>query len=135
MTTEELDKIIESLKDLKKFLGYERLKGMQGPEQGIVGESHGDRQQGTAEDAKPGERGVGEIGGADELRRHIERKIAEARKEKLASKRTGFDRWESYFYGKETALIELLETIDRISKERSDLANANVEAPKRKESK
>jgi hypothetical protein len=101
----------------------ERLKGMQGPEQGIVGESRSDRQQGPAEDAKPGERGVGEIGGADELQRTMERMINEAREAQAQSKRTGFPLWEQYFYGKQSALIELRDEVFRISMERSDLAN------------
>jgi hypothetical protein len=94
-----------------------------GPEQGLVGESRSDRQRGTAEEAEPGERGVGEIALAVELRRHIERMTTEARQwESLAIERNLVPQ-ATFFCGKSVALDELLETLDRISKERSDLAN------------
>ena len=77
---------------------------MQGPEQGLVGE----------------------IALATELRRHLERKISEARREWWAARTNGSSTEMSASGAVHAALAELKADFDRISKERSDLANSKI---------
>ena len=102
----------------------ERLEGMQGPEQGLVGDvAKRIPRQGHAEEAKPGERGVGEIAIAPELRGHVERKRDEARRLCAHHQRETHLVLVTYYEGKATALDQLLEDFDRMAGERSDLSN------------
>lgn len=106
-----------------------RLEGVQGPEQGLVGESLRDSETRPAEEAKPGERGVGEIVELAELQRHIECKYEE---ELGALRRVRCGKIEirkSYLYGKMQALDELLQVIERITEKRSDLSNSQLCQP------
>lgn len=100
------------------------LEGMQGPEQGLVGESRSDEPTGPAEEAKPGERGVGEIGGASELRRHLARKIEEARENVRIARENGVPNEMSAAITVHDALVDLRADFDRIAEKRSDLSNA-----------
>jgi hypothetical protein len=129
MTYETYNEFVQAVEQMEKATeALKRLKGMQGPEQGIVGESRSDRQRGTAEEAEPGERGVGEIALAVELRRHIERKREEARATTLDGTAKDYEYQLGLKIGKGSALRELSRYLDRISTERSDLANAKAMA-------
>ncbi len=114
-------------------LGYlearKRLKGVQGPEQGLVEESRSARQQGAAEEVEPGERDVAEIVGASELLRHIERmKEGTRRGRKSAHERKNLYEM-AYENGYAAAVAELGLIVDRLTEKRSDLCNAKVVAP------
>ena len=103
----------------------ERLEGMQGPEQGLVGESRSGSPTGPAEEAKPGERGVGKIAVASELLAHIDRIISQVRRRKSSF-------WNQTVIKQldlgiqEAALVALREEVERICDKRSDLPNAEV---------
>lgn len=101
-----------------------RLKGVQGPEQGLVEESRSARQQGAAEEVKPGERDVAEIVGADELRRHIARIMDESRLAMEKARKNGSEFDYDYNLGKSAGMIELCELIGATAEKRSDLSNA-----------
>ena len=101
----------------------ERLEGMQGPEQGLVGESRSGSPTGPAEEAKPGERGVGKIAVASELLAHIDRIISQVRRRKSSF-------WNQTVIKQldlgiqEAALVALREEVERICDKRSDLPNS-----------
>ena len=104
----------------------ERLEGMQGPEQGLVGESRSGSETRPAEEAKPGERGVGEIVELAELRRHIECKFEEELA-KLRRVRAGkVELRKAYIHGKMQALDELLQHLEDSTEKRSDLSNREL---------
>lgn len=126
MKKDELQIALESAEDVVRNL--KRLKGMQGPEQGLVGESRSDEATCPAEEAKPGERGVGEIVGADELRRFIERSANEAQLERDAHGEKEFPRTRAFFEGQLTALDLLRSWLSAPAEKRSDLTNDQVEA-------
>lgn len=100
-----------------------RLKGVPGPEQGLVGESRSDSETSHAEAAKPGERAVGEIAYATELRRHLTRKIEEAHRE-WREARANRDESRARDCGlMHDVLVDLRADFDRITEKRSDLSN------------
>lgn len=102
-----------------------RLKGVQGPERHLVGDvAERIPQEGGVEEVKPGRRGVGEIGGASELLRHIERKISEARGEADAALYYNNVKKFSHAEGKEAALVELHQWLSDTAEKRSDLSNS-----------
>ena len=107
----------------------ERLEGMQGPELGLVGESRSARKQGTAEEVKPGERGVGEIGGASELQRHLCVKIDQAHRQIAHAAHYSDKRRKEIWEAIHDALIKLQDDFDRIAEKRSDLSNVKAVAP------
>jgi hypothetical protein len=111
-----------------KLLG-KRLEGMEGPEQGLVGESRSDGQQGAAEEVKPGELDVEKIVGAVELRLIIECEVLEARREIRRHDEEISENSEDYYRGKEAAMVKLLEWVCITSDQRSDLFNAGSDAP------
>lgn len=103
----------------------ERLEGMQGPEQGLVGESRSARKQGHAEEAKPtGERGVGEIVELAELRRHVEAEMKEAREAAARYEESDLLNAANYYLGQVSALAALRKRIEDMTEKRSDLSNA-----------
>lgn len=82
--------------------------------------------QGPAEEAKPGERGVGEIALAPELQRHLDRRIKEAHRDWVDAREHGHHFKAIECGAIHDALVNLRYDFERISKERSDLANAEV---------
>jgi len=104
----------------------ERLESVQGPEQGLVGEARSDSETGHAEEAKPGERGVGEIVELAELRRRIQRKIREARREEHVANDMDNRIMANFYCGKVTALVDLCQDFERMAEKRSDLSNAEL---------
>ena len=102
------------------------LKGVPGPEQGLVGESRSDRRQGHAEDAQPGERGVGEIAVATEFIRATERKKDEALRQRDSCWKRGLITMADQYDWEIKALTELLDDFKRTLGERSDLANDQI---------
>ena len=106
-----------------------RLESVQGPEQGLVGESRSGSPTGPAEEAKPGERGVAEIAELAELKRHVEEVLKKARRLKISHERWHHTVLTTYYSGKQDALADLLEHIENMAEKRSDLCNADVLAP------
>jgi len=105
---------------------------MQGPEQGLVGESRSDSETKPAEEAKPGERGVAEIGGAVELLNLIDREIKKVRRRRnFVRNRINPFKGDEFDY-MEAALGRIREAVCVKSDQRSDLCNADVEAPPRR---
>ncbi len=102
----------------------ERLKGMQGPEQGLVGESRSGSETRPAEEAKPGERGVGEIVEMAELRREIERMISDARQREERSEQRDDESSASFYRGVAAGLVMLRKVVSVTTEKRSDLSNA-----------
>lgn len=103
---------------------WKLLEEVQGPEQGLVGESRSGSETWPAKEAKPGERGVGEIVELAELLRHIERKIDEARAVKADLDRfAGASGASRIQHGKLIALSELLGYVERMTEKRSDLSH------------
>lgn len=130
LSKRELALALEYSRGLTDYI--ERLAGVRGPEQSLVGESRSDGEPDGAEERRErSERseersGVGEIGGAAELQRHIERRIEEERDawHALQDRR---NRWEKAFSeGVTSALLELLEHVKRMTEKRSDLSNARA---------
>jgi hypothetical protein len=111
-----------------------RLKGVQGPERSLVGESRSARKQDGAEERKEQSdcseegRRVGEIVELAELRRHLDRKIYEAQRYVTRSLSSGLDMSYTIAKAREAALIELRSDFKRIAEKRSDLSNADGDA-------
>ncbi len=105
-----------------------RLKGVQGPEQGLVEESRSARQQGAAEEVKPGERDVAEIVELAKLRRHIDSKIDEAHRLARANAKKHDSTMRDFNLGEKNALEKLQKWLSDTAEKRSDLCNASVEA-------
>ncbi len=96
---------------------------MQGPERCLVVESRSDKQPDGVEDAKQGRRGVGEIGGADELLETVENMNREVRRIRKAAMKED-DKWMvSYARQAEAALGKLQAYVEVTLSERSDLSN------------
>lgn len=133
MTDQEtLHEIFTLLRDMDLPEALKRLKGMQGPEQGLVGESRSDEPTGYAEEAQPGERRVGETVERAELRRQIERQIKEARADWLVAKKDSNQSGKDIAAGQMGALGELAQWLDRTAEERSGLSNAELTHPESK---
>lgn len=101
-----------------------RLKGVQGPEQGLVGESRSDEPTGHAEEAKPGERRVGETVELSALRRHVDRMFMEASRQQRIALDGENEISEMLNAGRVLALTELRQWLDRTAEERSGLSNS-----------
>lgn len=101
-----------------------RLKGMQGPEQGLVGEARSDSETRPAEEAKPGERDVGEIVERSKLLRQIDCMIDEAQAG-MADEIDG-PKDAPYFQwcGRSGALIDLKQWLCDTAEKRSDLSHS-----------
>lgn len=97
---------------------------VQGPERHLVGESRSDGPAGGVEEAKPGRRGVGEIVERDELLRHIDGELSEARRSRRQAMEDVMPSLQSFYEGRVTALSELRNHVRHIAAERSDLPNA-----------
>lgn len=108
----------------------ELLEGVQGPERHLVGQSRSAGRQGGVEEATPGRRAVGKIGGATELRRHLSRKIEEAR-DKWKSAETRGAKMDAYAWmAVNDALVQLRADFDRMAEKRSDLSHVQADAPR-----
>ena len=127
MNTRKLDELYQVRNLIDALIYEERLEGMQGPEQGLVGESRSDEPTGPAEEAKPGERGVGEIVELAELRRHVDREIKEAWGATELYEKNGLLNASNFYLGQLTALAALRQHVERMAEKRSDLSNAKSE--------
>lgn len=105
------------------------VEGMQGPEQGLVGESRSDEPTGHAEEAQPGERRVGKIVERSALRAIVERKMSEARAEMLADDNNDLVVKDAFWMGYDAALAELIEELFDTGEKRSGLFNVQAVAP------
>ena len=113
----------------KAWTILERLESVQGPEQGLVGESRSGSSTGPAEEAKPGERGVGKIVELAKLLRHIDYKIKEERLEASSAASGAHPQDFDYYEGKKAALVELREWLSDTAEKRSDLPNGEALPP------
>ena len=82
--------------------------------------------QGPAEDGLPGERGVGEIAKADELRQYVARTLRKARGRRKKATRNQDSIQEAFQAGHISALMDLRDHLARTDGQRSDLSNAPV---------
>jgi hypothetical protein len=101
-----------------------RLESVQGPEQGLVGESRSGSETCPAEAAKRGERGVAEIVERIELLRHIERHLIKARSGLKIGKLMVDSITIEYWIGYSHAMLKLKEEFSDTAEKRSDLSNA-----------
>jgi hypothetical protein len=116
-----------ALRSLNKRI--ERLEGVTGPEQSLVGESRSDEQpDGAEERSERSERsversGVGKIVDAIKLLRHIDCKMDEALEAEIAAQKNRNVGLKQYWAGKGAALGFLADYVDQIAEKRSDLSN------------
>jgi hypothetical protein len=104
-----------------------RLEGVQDPERRLVGDVAERITDKEAVEVRSGESaGVGEIGGAIELREIVSRKLSEARLTQNAEEWKSDAYAKGYLQGKVVALFDLQEWITDTDTERSDLSNASL---------
>lgn len=108
--------------DFCPFCG-ERLKGMQGPERRLVGESRSDGPTSGAEVRSMEDGGVGKIVERDELVRRVNAMIGEARMSENYFNESDEPVEQARYNGRKSALIELRRIISDMAAERSDLPN------------
>jgi hypothetical protein len=96
---------------------------VKGSERRLVEESRSDGEQVGVEERSEEGRRVEEIGGAVELRGHIERKLIEARGYHAQYCHNGTKSLVDIQQGKVDALVDILEWLDDTAGQRSDLFN------------
>lgn len=99
------------------------MEGVEGSEEKLVGESRSDGPASEPEKRSGERRGVGEIVERNELLRHLEGKISEARISYDAALHYRNPKGMTAAKAKETALVELYEWLTAPAAERSDLSN------------
>lgn len=106
-----------------------RLKGVQGPERHLVGESRSDGPASGVQEAKPGRRGVEEIDVVTELLRLVTTVEGEARAQVAKHPAEDFPRVNAYCEGQANTLAMVREALAKISEKRSDLLNSEPFPP------
>lgn len=114
---------------INQYCGWcnKRLEGVQGPERHLVGDvaERLTRQDDVEVRSREGA-GVGEIGGAAELREYIARELDEARRRKARLERGGNEHAVSHINGVIYALAKLRKRVPDTDGQRSDLSNAQA---------